>query len=361
MHLFIVTLLAACVGALIAYKLKIAGGVLIGALLGAALFNVITGMADFPAPAKVLAQIISGAFIGKEVRRDNLGQLKSMVKPAAFFIGCLMLVNILLGFMIYLLSPCDLMTALFAAVPGGLADISLISHDMGADTAMVAVFQLFRLLFVLIFFPSVIRFTVRLAGRKNPTDEDTTSGIGVAADAPPSKTPPPAHAARKALITLAAALGGGGLGVLSGIPAGALMFSTLAVSLLSVFTEQVYLPFGVKRFAMVLAGAFVGAGFARENVLQIGSLALPVLLLVAGYFLFSTLLGFAISRIFKMDLVTSLFACTPAGASDMALIASDLGGVGPQVAVLQLFRLFAVISLFPVMIKLVLLLWGGGA
>lgn len=355
MHWFLLTFLAACAGALIAYKLKITGGVMVGALLGAAVFNIVTGLADFPMPAKTLAQIISGAFIGKEMRRDNLGQLKSMLRPAAFFIGCLMAANILLGLMIYLLSPCDLMTALFAAVPGGLTDISIISHDMGADTSMVAVFQLFRLIAVLVFFPGVIRFTVERFGKKSEEREESPPNDYI----PPSKQSPPPHALRKAVITLATALIGGGLGAVSGIPAGALLFSTVAVALLSVFTDLVYLPFLVKRFAMVLAGAFVGAGLARENVLQLASLALPILLLVLGYFLVSTLLGVAISRLFKMDLTTSLFACTPAGASDMALIASDMGGVGPQVAVLQIFRLFAVISVFPYMIKLVTLLWGG--
>ncbi len=356
---FFITFLVACIGAFICYKLKITGGVMIGALLGVAIFNVVTDLAYFPLPAKVFAQIISGAFIGMQVNRKNLADLKKMIKPSALLIGGLLIINIALGFIIYFLSPCDLMTSLFAAVPGGVADISIISSDMGADTSAVAVFQLFRMVSVLTFFPSILFPVARFLSKRAPSTgkEDTPTEHG-GSTANPVKRPAPEHAFQKSVITLATALFFGVLGALSGIPAGALLFSVLAVSALSIWTNKAYLPFAVKRFAMIIAGAFVGTSFVRESLTRMGDLVIPMILLVLGYFIFCILLGILLSRTCKLDIVTSLFACTPAGASDMALLATDLGAVGPQVALLQIVRLFCVITLFPRVIELVLLLWG---
>jgi uncharacterized membrane protein AbrB (regulator of aidB expression) len=41
----------------------------------------------------------------------------------------------------------------------------------------------------------------------------------------------------------------------------------------------------------------------------------------------------------------------------MALLATDLGAAGPQVALLQLARLFCVITIFPRAIELVVWIW----
>lgn len=357
---FLITFLVGLIGALILFKLKVTGGLMIGSLVAVALFNIFTGLAYFPLPAKIFAQIISGAFIGMQVNRKNVSDLKKMVKPTVFLLGGLLIINIILGFIIYALSDCDLMTALFAAVPGGVADISIISHDMGADTSIVAVFQLFRMIMVLTFFPTLIFPITKYLSKRQPpfnnnqqTPPDTqTSPAGT------DKSKTIDKPVEKTVLTLAIAFVFGILGAILDIPAGPLLFSTLSVSVLSLWTNMAYMPFTIKRFAMIVAGAFVGSSFVRENLTGIAGLILPMILLVVGYMAFCILLGVLMSRLFKIDIATALFSCTPAGASDMALLATDLGAAGPQVALLQIARLFCVITIFPRAIELVLWLWG---
>ncbi len=359
---FLVTFLVGLIGALILFKLKVTGGLMIGSLVAVALFNIFTDLAYFPLPAKIFAQIISGAFIGMQVNRKNVSDLKKMVKPTVFLVGGLLIINIILGFTIYALSDCDLMTALFAAVPGGVADISIISYDMGADTSLVAVFQLFRMVMVLTFFPTLIfpitkYFSKRQSSSKNnQQDQEQTDTQPAPVDTIKSKKVD--QPIKKTVITLSIAFVFGILGAILDIPAGPLLFSTLSVSALSLWTNTAYMPFNVKRFAMIVAGAFVGSSFVRENLNGISGLILPMILLVVGYMGFCILLGILMSKLFKIDIATALFSCTPAGASDMALLATDLGAAGPQVALLQIARLFCVITIFPRVIELVLWLWG---
>lgn len=358
---FLVTFIVGLIGALICFKLKVTGGLMIGSLLAVALLNIFTGLAYFPLPAKIFAQIISGAFIGMQVNRKNVSDLKKMVKPTVFLVGGLLLINIILGFIIYALSDCDLMTALFAAVPGGVADISIISSDMGADTSIVAVFQLFRLVNVLTFFPTLIFPIAKYISKRQPPsikNQQAQEHTDTQASPANTKNKTIDQPIKRTVITLSIAFIFGILGAIVKIPAGPLLFSTLSVSVLSLWTNKAYMPFGVKRFAMIVAGAFVGSSFVRENLNGIAGLILPMILLVVGYMVFCILLGILMSKLFKIDIATALFSCTPAGASDMALLATDIGAVGPQVALLQIARLFCVITIFPRAIELVLWLWG---
>lgn len=355
---FIVTFIIGLTGALICYKLKVKGGLMIGSLLAVALFNIFTDLAYFPLPAKIFAQIISGVFIGIQVNKKNLVGLKKMVKPTLFLLGGLLLINIFLGFVIYSLSDCSLITALFAAVPGGVADISIISNDMGADTSIVAVFQLFRMITVITFFPTLIFPVSKYVLKRWPQSDNEQYHIETKEafdDTGREKTVE--HPVKKAALTLLVGFVFGILSTFLNIPAGPLLFSTLSVSALSLWKGMAYVPYIVKRFAMIVAGAFVGSSFVRENLNGISDLILPMILLVAGYTVFCLFLGILMSRLFKIDITTALFSCTPAGASDMALLATDLGAAGPQVALLQLARLFCVITIFPRAIELVVWIW----
>ena len=54
------------------------------------------------------------------------------------------------------------------------------------------------------------------------------------------------------------------------------------------------------------------------------------------------------------DLLTGLYCAAPAGASEMALIASDVGADGPNVAILQISRMLGVIAFFPTIFTMIL-------
>jgi len=387
----IITFLVAALGALIFYRMKITAGVLVGAMFFVAAFNVITELAFFPVYAKVFAQIISGAFIGVGINRNNFIQLKQIFKPALVLVAGMLVINLLVGFIIYSLSSLDLITSLFCSVPGGVSDMAIISHDLGADTSKVAVLQLVRLVSTLAFFPAIItrlgkyindnkrnNREVSTGGKKYVIDnEDNTidsnkinfcktdkkGNIDIAYNNGTDKDKNSSHnrkekpqnkdIIRKIIPTITIAAISGIIGHNTGIPAGTLLFSILGVSGFNIKTGKAYLPLSVKRFAQIVAGAFIGTNFVREDLLQLKSLFFPAVIMVTGYIILCTLLGILISRLFKMDVTTSLFSSTPAGASDMALIASDLGVNSPKVALLQIARLVGVIALSPWIIKLV--------
>ncbi|MDL2235488.1 hypothetical protein LJC07_04940, partial [Christensenellaceae bacterium OttesenSCG-928-L17] len=59
---FLLTLAAGLVCGLLLFKLKVPGGMMLGAVLGAMLLGIFTQRAYMPAAAKLTAQITIGAF-----------------------------------------------------------------------------------------------------------------------------------------------------------------------------------------------------------------------------------------------------------------------------------------------------------
>jgi membrane AbrB-like protein len=102
---------------------------------------------------------------------------------------------------------------------------------------------------------------------------------------------------------------------------------------------------------------YIGAKVTRSVAGTIVYLWPYVIVFVFLYFIFCLLAGFIMSKITKIDRITAVFSCTPAGASDMALIASEFVTTTPTIATLQLVRMVGIIAIFPSMIALILRLY----
>lgn len=344
---FILTL---CIGGIVGYffyKIKVPGGMMVGSIIGVSALNILTGHAIMPLNAKVMAQIIAGAFIGVTVEKKDLLRLRKIWAPATTLLVGMLVLNIVSGYLIYLFSPLDLVTSLMSAVPGGMSDISIISADMGADASKVAIMQFVRLLAGIGIFPSMIG----LVSKKNSQDSiPVTINLEESSRKQYDKT--------VFFKTIMIALIFGLIGKSTRIPAGALLFSLLSVIVLKLTTQKAWLPKWIKRFAQVLSGAYIGSTIIYADILEIRYLAIPAIILLLGYFIACFLIGWIIHKKFGMSLKESMLAATPAGASDMALIASDLGIQSTDVIVLQIVRMLAVVMIFPQVINLIVLNFG---
>ncbi len=343
MHL-IITLLTAFTGGIAALKMKIPAGAIIGSILSVAFINIAFGIPEIPIAIRVFTQILAGAFIGSRLTSKNVNEIKNLALPALILITTLMLSNIVLGLGLYFTSPLDLCTSLFAVVPGGITEMSVIADDMGADIAVVGLFQIARLLATLCLFPFIIARIMK--SQKNGSDvcpvkyehnEKIRYGdIGVSL-----------------LISAAAGI----LGRLSGFPGGTLLFSVTATGYRKAKTDKGNIPKTISRIAQVLTGAYVGAKISIGTIQSFLPLWPYVLIFVIINFITCLLSGLLMSRLSRLDKITAVFCCTPAGSTDMALIASEFVEVTTPIAVLQLVRVIGVIGLFPSMIALILRLY----
>lgn len=343
MQNFIITLAIGYMVGYIFYRLKVPGGMMVGSIVGVSAFNIMTGMAYIPVEGKVAAQIIAGAFIGVGLEKSDLIRLKNIFKPAFTVLLGLIFLNIFMGFIIYYISPLDLVTSFMSAIPGGISDIPIISEEMGADSAKVAAMQFIRLVFGIGVFPSMIKKLSSLNYfNKEVIEREVYERLTTKS-----------NDYKDLILTLLVATIFGVLGRVLDIPSGTLVFSMVSIIILNISTGRGYLPRPYKRLAQVLAGTYVGSGIVYNDLLEIKFILVPAIVLITGYAITCILVGTFISRKFNMPIKDAMLACTPAGASDMALIAADIGVDSADVIVIQVIRMVVVTSVFPQIIRLI--------
>lgn len=319
-------------------KLKMPGGMMVGAVLGACAVNLVLPGGGLPSPVKWAAQVIAGGFIGSGITRKELRSLRSVVKPALVLIPGLLAVNVTAGLLMRSSGKMDLITALLSAAPGGVSDIPMIAADMEADVSIVMVMQVVRFLMGIGLFPTVIRLL---------------AGGGRAEAAPRREKTKQRQDILPVVYTLLVAAACGLLGKRSGLPAGTMSFAAVGAIVFKLLYEKAAVPRAVRKTAQCLSGAYVGAGIGLAEIRAFGGLGVPILTLVAVYALGCFLISRLLYRLGLFNKTESLLASTPAGASDMALIAADLGVSNIKLILLQILRMLIVITLFPTLFSLI--------
>ncbi len=349
--LFLLTYAVSFGCGLLARKLRLTAPFLVGGMIGVAVFNVLTGLGRSLGWMSIMIQIISGAFIGIGVRRENLGDIKGYLLPALTMLLGMMVINVLMSLIIRFTGGIDALTAMISCIPGGVTESVIIADEMGAVVPVVAVLQLVRCVFAIILFPPLIERLTRKERAQNAINREKTTISNPIKDIKKREVP----MWKRSLLTLSVAAVGGTVGYfLDFIPVSVLIFAMLAVVLANFLGLPVGLSRRIKFFAQTSTGVYVGCRVTLEFARQMGSLIVPIIALMAGYLLFDTLLGLLLHWIFKMPKASSLFSCIPAGVSDTALIAFELVEDCTAIAFLQVVRLVSCIVLFPLMIRFVL-------
>lgn len=153
------------------------------------------------------------------------------------------------------------------------------------------------------------------------------------------------------LLTLGIAAVGGLIGLKLKIPAGAMMGAMLFVVLFNLLFEHAVFYPNLRIVIQILSGAMVGSRMDMNEVKGIKKLFFPILILIIGMLVINISLGLLIYWLSPLDAATALFAVAPGGASDMAIIGTDLGANPSYIAVLQLFRLIVIFTFMPPIFK----------
>ncbi|MDL2233437.1 AbrB family transcriptional regulator [Ruminococcaceae bacterium OttesenSCG-928-L11] len=389
---FLLTVLLAALGGLAGYKLKLPAGALVGAILGVVLLNLTLGTSFFYADIKVGLQFLSGAMIGSKIGKKDVLEIRNLVLPALFLLAGMVVLNLTFGGLIYKFSSLDVATALFSTAPGGMADMAIISSELGANTSYVAILQLFRILVIFIFMPPLFKkiLSRRASPAAAPVPEKAVAsarraqpaamlqpalagaaGGGVAVHAAKRQVDNPApdvglwkstrnwvRENKRFFVLVAVAVAGGLLFRALGVAAGALTGGMIASAAYCVWKGTVQFPSKLKIAMQILSGAFIGIGIDRERLMTLPELFVPCIIMFVGIFAFVFLTSFAMHKLFHLDLTVCLLSSTPGGVQEMSLLSEDLGADTPKIAILQTTRLMCVILLFPTMLRAITLLFG---
>lgn len=342
----LLTLFIGAIFGFIFYKLKVPGGFMVGAFVGVAAINIIFGTAYMPKNSKTFVQIIAGAFIGCSMERSDLKRFPKIIKPTTIMLSSFLMLNLITGFVIFLISPLDLVTSLMSTVPGGISDTPIIAAGMGADTPKVAVMQIVRQVLGIGILPSLILIYDR---RRKANDENAEEAFTEKRKKSSTKS------WQALLVTLLVAAVFGILGKWSKLPSGSFVFPIIAVLILKLKFDYAYLPRWLKQCAQILSGCYIGSIITISDIIDLRYLLMPLVVIIAGYIINCFVTGIIISKTCGFSRKEAMLITTPAGASDMALISSDIGVENTDVIILQVIRAVVVMTLFPQIVQLILL------
>ena len=106
----------------------------------------------------------------------------------------------------------------------------------------------------------------------------------------------------------------------------------------------------MKKCCQLVAGCYLGTLLTAQGLAGLVDLAVPALILVAGYTANCFGAGWLESRLFGYGRKEGMLIASPAGASDMALIIDDLN---TDVVIMQVVRAAVVMALFPQVVNLI--------
>lgn len=317
-----------------------------GSMLVVAIISIITGQMYMPRSIKVIAQIISGAYLGQQVSKQDVLQLPRLTKPIVSLLLFFTLNMFVMGKIFSLFFHMDAITALLSCLPGGIMDVSLISIDMGAQSEIVATMQFIRLVGMLLILPYWIQLILARFNKQSKNPEESTEKETLKKQLPFGIM----NQTKNNLLILLISSIGGILGVLSEIPVGALIFSLIFSIVLKLAKNTAPLSANIRYFEQILAGSIIGCSFTLHNMLQMGQLIFPAITLLFSYLVINFIFAFSAYRLGFLDLQSALFASSPAGATDIALIEGDFGGDMPKIAAVQICRMLYSVIVMPFLV-----------
>ncbi len=367
------TVTVGLLGGMIAKKLTIPAPFMIGSMLAVALLSVTTGQMGTVHSMKLFAQIISGAYIGQTVSKEDFLNLPKLGKAIAglmtlFTLNMLVLGTILivffkimtlftlnmlvLGTILIVFFKMDAVTAFLSCLPGGIVDVSLMAIDMGAKADTVATMQTVRLVGILLILPNWVGFiTNRFAPELRQIPRQQNESIKEVKELSLRKQ----NRLTNDLLILVISTIGGLIGEWSGLPVGALIISLLFSSALKVKRDTKQLHPYIRYIAQICAGSLIGCNFTHESFLQMIRLIIPIILLLSSYMIINGVFGYIMYKRGFLDIQSALFASSPAGATDISLLAGELGGDMPKIAGIQISRTLYTVIIMPLIIKLITL------
>jgi len=130
-----------------------------GPLAITALLNIIgVSLPYVPSLFLIIAQVTVGVSMGSRI---SLADLKIGGKYCGFYFVLTLVIiatSFGIGYLFTMFSDLTLSTAILSLAPGGLVEMVLTATSIGADPAVVSSLQLIRILFIIIFVPTTLKW-----------------------------------------------------------------------------------------------------------------------------------------------------------------------------------------------------------
>jgi len=335
------TLAAAIVGAYIAWKIRLPGGMIIGSTFTTAFMALGINADPLPLPVLIVLFVKVGVLLGLLVNRRSVQVLRPIVIPTVVA----NIAMVAMGWVVVVIlrwwgvAPIG---DVLATAPGAMTVLGPAAAQLDLDAPTVAFFHLVRVIVTLLSIPLLLRFLPR---------ETRTTPSGVASVAAPAA--PPISVLLRWILVLTGALVGAAIAEISGMGGGVIFGSTLGTAaVMLMLPNPVRAPHWLAPSVQVGTGWMIGSLVTPESVTIIPQSVLPALF--AAVFL----IAFGIATTFVMRLVGvrmrgDILATAPGAPEVFAVVAAEHDADAIQVAAFQTLRILLVVASLPILLTLI--------
>ena len=152
----------AVVGMFVAKLIRMPAASLIGPLLATGIYLVASGETAPVLPNfwLRLAQIGAGTYIGAGIDAAKLRAYNGYWSSIFEGIFIVLAASMVMAIGLQKLTGIGLTTAFLGCAPGGIAEMGVTALAVGADSAMMTAYQMARLLFIILFYPYIVKLIV---------------------------------------------------------------------------------------------------------------------------------------------------------------------------------------------------------
>lgn len=337
LHLAVIAL-AAWGGWRLALIGRVPSANIIGPMVGAGLISMLgIHIAPLESGLQFSLQVMVGCALGLRIDKDFAKKLRQLLGPAVVVSFWALATGLAGALVLVAWANLDQTTALFAATPGGISEMTLAAADFQAHTPTVALLQLSRLSGILLIIPPLVH-----------TRQSEVASAG--AQAPARRVLNLSQTGQFLLVAFTA----GYLAQMLRLPAGSLVGAMVATAGLSVHYAARELDGKLNpslvQLAQVGVGTMVGLNFTPDTVAGLGELIWPALLITVVMLVSGLALGTLLHWWTQWDIVTCWLASAPAGITQMGILAEALNANVGVVSTLHVIRLVTVVTvLIPIL------------
>jgi len=164
---------------------------------------------------------------------------------------------------------------------------------------------------------------------------------------------PESLARRAAELTgvVAAAVAGGGALASLGVPAGWLSGAMLGVGALAAAGRATPLPTAVRQLAILSTGVGMGSGLTPSTLHTLARYPISLLLMAVAIAAMTAASYLVLVRAPGFSRRTALYSAIPGALSYVFIVAEPSGADMPRLAVIQVFRIFILMALVPIVAR----------
>jgi uncharacterized protein len=158
----VVFLIVGALGGFIGQKMKLPGGVIIGAMLAIIILKLlIRANWSLPGQYSFMLQVLLGIMVGASFEPEMLGIIKTVFIPVIASTLVLVLTGLLISVVFAKLNLLDMGTAYLGTSPGAMSALLVLAVESGKNPTIVMCFHFFRVVFIILTLPIIYKLFFR--------------------------------------------------------------------------------------------------------------------------------------------------------------------------------------------------------